>query len=124
MVSDHSSMFRLTYPDVSADICLKFLDHFLVLFGGASDEFGVLRHLGSTCLLRLHHCLYSVLHALLNQVGRGDGHGGDAALTALTIALKLVPIVELFLEVLNLEVHDDLDRGADVLEHLEPAHFF
>ena len=76
---------------------------------------------GSRTLLRFHHGTNRVLHALLDQVVRGDGKRRQATINA--ILLKSVPIVELFLQILNLQIHDYLNGRSHVLEHLEPTNF-
>ena len=76
----------------------------------------------------LGHRKQGVFHALLNQIGRPDRDlfnlkellFGRARVLWLVLSRSFG--VEFLLQVLNLEVHDDLNRGADVVQNSEARH--
>ena len=117
--SDWWEAISSTYPDVASHVRFQLFNNLLIFARWASDEIGV--HMidsidsGPWAFLCLHHGLDRILHALLDQISRGHGHGRYAVITTLAILFKQVPIVKLLLKVFNFQIHDNLYRSANIL---------
>ena len=108
---------------MASDIRFQFLNQLLVFGWGATHMVQIVDIVvaGSRTLLSLHHGTYRIFHALLDQIVWGDRQRRQT--TVNTILLKPVPIVKLFLEILNLQIHNYLYRSPNVFKHLEPTDF-
>ena len=106
---------NVAYFDMSSDIWFQFLNQLFIFCRWTAHVVQIIDIVVAWpgTFLGLHHRTYRILHALLNQIIGGNGQRGETAINA--ILFKPVPIVKLFLQVLNLQIHNYLDRCSHIL---------
>ena len=120
----HVDLHFVLQPDVASDVSFKLLDDLLVHSGRFSVACVFLNGLPIQLFIGFNHVQQGFFHALLDQVLALDRQPTDRCLSSSThvriaVLLFLTLLAFVLLEVVDLEVHNNFDAAADILEYLE-----